>query len=346
MATHARLCRAGLWTGLALAGAVWLGGCSDEQPAPTGSSMAAAPGSAKATAAPRDDAAPRVTGVSLWPSRPQPGTRVEARANASDPDGDPVRLRYAWFANGTRIAGAVESAIVVPDLRKGTELSVSVVASDGRADSDPVSAEVQVGNRPPHITGIRFEPAENVRPGETVVAIVDGEDPDGDPIDYRYEWRSGEQVHPGSGARFDTKGLKRGDPLTVRVTASDGDDDSPVVEGPNLVMGNTAPSITSQPPAGMGPDGVYRYAVEVTDPDGDRNLHFKLSKAPQGMSIDPLLGEISWKPTFAQTGTHPIEVIVSDGKGGETSQRFEVSVREVGDGAPAPAKTPPAAPAD
>ena len=95
----------------------------------------------------------------------------------------------------------------------------------------------------------------------------------------------------------------------------------------------------------MGTDGVYRYAVEVADPDGDTNLRFKLTKAPEGARVDPVLGEITWQPTFAQTGTHAIEVVVSDGKGGEASQRFEVSVKEVGgDAAAKPA--PPAAPAN
>jgi hypothetical protein len=37
---------------------------------------------------------------------------------------------------------------------------------------------------------------------------------------------------------------------------------------------------------------------------------------------------------------HPIEVVVSDGHGGETKQRFEVTVKEVGGSAPA---QPPAA---
>ncbi|MCX5738665.1 MAG: Ig domain-containing protein, partial [Proteobacteria bacterium] len=125
-----------------------------------------------------------------------------------------------------------------------------------------------------------------------------------------------------------------------------GDDESTPVESGYLELGNSAPSIVSQPTPGMGADGVYHYAVEASDPDGDRNLRYRLGKAPQGATVDPLLGEITWKPSLAQAGIHPIEVVVSDGRGGETKQTFEVTVREVVEKTDASATPPPpAAPA-
>jgi hypothetical protein len=327
----------------ALALAVCLAACGDDAATPTGASMeTSGQGGPAVKATLKSNAPPRLGGVSLVPSDPQPGTLVQASGTATDPEGDPVHLRYEWYANGVRIGGQHDATLTVPDLRRGTELRVSVVASDGRAQSDPVTAEVRVGNRPPSVSAIRFEPADTIRPGETVVAIVDGDDPDGDSVDYHYEWRVGDEVQGGDDERFDTSKLKRGDPLTVRVTATDGDDESDPVEGPNLMMGNTAPSITSLPPAKMGADGVYRYAVEAKDRDGDRNLRFRLTKNPDGAKVDALLGEITWKPTFEQTGVHPIEVVVSDGKGGEASQVFEVSVKEVGAKSAPAAAAPPA----
>ena len=95
----------------------------------------------------------------------------------------------------------------------------------------------------------------------------------------------------------------------------------------------------------MGADGVYHYGVEASDPDGDRNLRFRLAKAPEGAQVDPLLGEITWKPSLSQAGVHPIEVVVSDGRGGEAKQTFEVTVRAVVQKSDATATTPPASPA-
>ncbi len=318
----------GMVLALAIAGAGLVIGCSDEKPEATGASMNAPAGAATARKADANTA-PQLTGVTLEPSRPQPGTLVQARASASDPEGDPVKIRFEWRADGNVLAGARDGSLVVPDLRKGSELSVTAIASDGRTDSDPVGAKVRIGNQKPTVMSARFEPADAVKPGDTVVAIADGSDPDGDQIDFHYEWSVGDRKEGGDRDRFDTKDLKRGDHLTVRVTASDGEDESTPILGPNLVLGNTAPTITSLPPPGMGSDGVYHYSVEVSDPDGDRNLRFRLENAPDGTKVDPLLGEITWKPTAAQAGTHPIQVVVTDGRGGEAKQTFEVSVREV-----------------
>lgn len=341
MAIHDRMALA-----LTLAGGVWFAACSESTPTPTGSAMAAAPGSATARRV-ATNTAPQISSVSLQPSRPQPGTTVQARAEASDADGDAVRVRYEWHAAGGRVGGGgQDGSLLVPEqLRKGAVLIVSAVASDGHAESEPATANVRIGNREPAVTGIRFEPTDGIKPGETVVAVADGEDPDGDDLDFHYEWRVGEAVQSGDRERFDTSKLKRGDRITVRVVASDGEDESTPVESRYLELGNSAPTIASLPSAGMGADGVYHYGVEASDPDGDRNLRFRLAKAPEGARVDPLLGEITWKPSLAQAGVHPIEVIVSDGRGGETKQTFEVTVREVIEQAEASGTTPPASPA-
>jgi hypothetical protein len=308
--------------------------------------MAAAPGSATARRVTTNNTAPRISSVSLQPSGPQPGTTVQASAEASDADGDTLRVRYEWHVAGGRIAGGQDGSLLVPEqLRKGEVLIVSAIASDGRAESEPATADVRIGNRQPAVTGVRFEPTDGVKPGETVVAVADGEDPDGDNIDFHYEWRVGEAVQSGDRERFDTSKLKRGDRLTVRVTASDGEDESTPFESQYLELGNSAPAIVSLPSAGMGADGVYHYGVEASDPDGDRNLRYRLARGPEGASVDPLVGEITWKPNRTQAGVHPIEVIVSDGRGGETKQTFEVTVREVVEKADASATPPPASPA-
>lgn len=334
----------GMVFALAIAGAGLVIGCSDEKSASTGASMNAPAGAATAT---RTDAnaAPKLTGVTLQPSRPQPGALLQARAEASDPDGDAVNIRFEWRIDGNRIASARDGSLVVPNVSKGSELSVTAIASDGRAESDPVTAKARIGNQKPSVASVRFEPTEAVKPGVTVVAVAEGSDPDGDPLDFHYEWRVGAVVQDGERERFDTSKLKRGDRLSVRVTASDGDDESTPIESGYLELGNSAPSIVSQPTSGMGADGVYHYAVEASDPDGDRNLRYRLAKAPQGARVDPLLGEITWKPSLAQAGIHPLEVVVSDGRGGEAKQTFEVTVREVIEKADASATPPPAAPA-
>jgi len=133
------------WSALALtlAGGVWLAACGESTPTPTGAAMAAAPGSATARRVPTN-MRPQISSVSLQPSRPQPGTLVQARAEADDADGDTVRVRYEWHAAGGHVAGGQDGSLLVPEqLRKGAVLVVSAIASDGRAESEPATAAIR-----------------------------------------------------------------------------------------------------------------------------------------------------------------------------------------------------------
>ena len=44
------------------------------------------------------------------------------------------------------------------------------------------------------------------------------------------------------------------------------------------------------------------------------------------MTVSSSRGEVVWKPTAMQAGTHLVEIMVEDLQGGHTSQRFEVVV--------------------
>ena len=79
-------------------------------------------------------------------------------------------------------------------------------------------------------------------------------------------------------------------------------------------------------PGAQTDDGLFRYSFEAEDPDGDRNLRFRLGEAPRGMRIDPILGVATWRPKESQAGVHPVEVIVQDTHGDGSALRFEVTV--------------------
>ena len=104
-------------------------------------------------------------------------------------------------------------------------------------------------------------------------------------------------------------------------------------------MGNSAPLIKELPKP-RSQDGLFRYAFEAEDPDGDRNLRFRLGKAPEGMRIDPILGVATWRPKASQAGVHQVEVIVQDSYGDGSTLAFEVTVTATPGGS---AGQPPAA---
>jgi hypothetical protein len=144
---------------------------------------------------------------------------------------------------------------------------------------------------------------------------------------------------------FSTAGLRRGDAVQVVVRVSDGDERSERSASDEIELANAAPVITSQP-QGVDETGLFQYAVEAEDPDGDRLLQYALTTAPEGMSIDAASGEVAWRPTPEQSGRHPVEVVVADRHGGTATQRFELVVgTRVKTALEAPGSSePPAAP--
>jgi hypothetical protein len=98
------------------------------------------------------------------------------------------------------------------------------------------------------------------------------------------------------------------------------------VESAVVRVANAAPEIVSRPEMAWV-NGTFRYQVEARDPDGDRSLRFRLLEAPTGMRLDPVLGELSWKPTPEQAGSHVVDLAVEDPQGASVAQRFELTVR-------------------
>jgi RHS repeat-associated protein len=88
---------------------------------------------------------------------------------------------------------------------------------------------------------------------------------------------------------------------------------------------NQAPRVTSVPDVEALAGKAYTYPVTATDPDGDP-LTFSLVTRPNGMTINPGTGVITWTPTAADLGTPDVRVRVEDGRGGSAEQHYALSV--------------------
>ena len=82
---------------------------------------------------------------------------------------------------------------------------------------------------------------------------------------------------------------------------------------------NNAPLITSTPDIAVNSGINYIYNVEASDVDGDR-LSYQLIESPAEMTINQATGLIEWTPTLTQVGSYDIQILVSDGEGGEVEQ--------------------------
>lgn len=283
-----------------------------------------------------ENRAPQVERVRLEPAEPLPGNTLRAVATVRDPDGDRTTLSFRWRVAGRELAGG-GAEIALRDATKGDEVEVWVTASDGRAQSEPFRAETTLANRRPVLENVALQPVGSVLPGQPAVAMPIASDPDGDELEFEFRWTVNETpVEDHAEATLATEGLAPGDQIRVQVVASDGEGESDAAWSGVLLVGNAAPEIRSMP-SGVAAGEPFVYTVDARDPEGDRSLRYQLRKGPDGMTMNPVLGELRWKPRPEQAGVHPVEIAVEDSAGARTVQVFELTV-----GA---AATPPAAPA-
>jgi outer membrane protein OmpA-like peptidoglycan-associated protein/opacity protein-like surface antigen len=148
------------------------------------------------------------------------GGVVVVRANASDPDNDP--LTYSWTANG----GAVDGT--GPDVRwnsSGTTVGTYTIrlrVDDGRGGTGECSADIRVEPRPNRPPTLSCSADRNtVLIGEAVQISAKGDDPDNDPLTYSWDSSDGRIRGAGASATFDSAGLKPGS-YSIRGHVDDG----------------------------------------------------------------------------------------------------------------------------
>jgi hypothetical protein len=238
-----------------------------------------------------------------------------------------VVIHYQWKKNGEDIEGATNSHLSPENFSKGDKLSVIIIPSkDGKEGKPFESRTVIVHNSPPTIKGIALIPDVIFR-GSRVQAKVDAEDPDGDEISFTYQWiLNGKELVDQKGDTLEGVDLKRGDKVSVRVMASDGEIECEPIVSRTLIVQNSPPKIHSNPPPFAKDGGIYQYNVEATDPDGDP-IQFSLGpSAPHGMVIDAKTGVIQWKIPAGTNRDYRIEIFADDGNGGRSVQRYILMV--------------------
>lgn len=270
---------------------------------------------------PSEPGEPRIVSVSLEPSYARSGERIRAVVRVEDAGSQGYRLSYDWQIADHRLDDAA-ATVTLPSLGRDDTVRVEVTLETDEGFGIPMVAEAESYNEPPRIYDLKL----NTDDVDFLVAEVWGQDAEGDPIEYRYTWVvNEEEVSDVEDARYPTSRLSRGDRVRVQVVASDGSKESSVAETGTLEIANASPEIVSRPPQ-LSYDGRFTYRVEATDPDGDRGLRFELVRAPRGMEINGLSGEITWRPEADQAGDNIVEVAVHDSRGGTGSQEFNIPI--------------------
>lgn len=170
-------------------------------------------------------------------------------------------------------------------------------------------------NNLPEISSIKLNP-KVVYPGTKIKAEVEASDKDDDAVSFYYEWKKNGRILSGIASNeLNTTGFKKGDLITLYVTPFDGKEKGKTKWSTTIMIANRAPQISSIPPSTIS-NGKYIYEVKAADPDGDM-LTFTLEDAPQGMTIEPATGVISWNiPAVEDSKSisgYNIRIIVTDG---------------------------------
>ncbi len=269
--------------------------------------------------------APEIGDLQLRPEIPVPGQVIRAVARLVDTSAAiGAELEYEWTVNGDSNYPNTK-AIELPDLDRGSRVSVSVVARNGEAASASRVATGVVANISPRITGLEVREMGGTEAAQGWRAEVRAEDSNGDEIEVRYKWFINDRASAQRTASFSTEDLKRGDRVYVEVVAHDDADASRPLRSGVLEIANAAPDITSVP-TGLNSAGTFAYQIEVEDADGDMDMSFVLDVGPSGMRLSPD-GTLRWEPDIDQVGDHQVIVSVSDNRGGQATQEFVLPVR-------------------
>jgi parallel beta-helix repeat protein len=219
-------------------------------------------------------------------------------------DGTVLGPQGAPTATHVYVAGQWLARVTVTDDRGAASLPAS-----------PLAVNVAPPNQPPSAR-LALTPTSGREPLEVTADASASSDSDGSVVSYRFDFGDGTIVGPQPGASATHAFGSGPHTVTVRVTDNEGatatDSESVLVSPPDQAPVVGAPATVS---ASEG--GTVTVNVTVTDADGDAILNFSpdLSALPAGHdavftpTADLSGGQLSWHPTFADSGTYGVTFI-------------------------------------
>ncbi|MHB8861524.1 MAG: putative Ig domain-containing protein [Pirellulaceae bacterium] len=266
--------------------------------------------------------------TSTAPTQAETGRTFAYAVTASDPDQDLLSFYLTTSPAGMSIDRTTGLVTWEPTAAQVGQQSATVLVLDGhggRATQNfDVSVALFIDNQSPSISTL---PPNSATAGKLYRYQAAATDPDNDALLFDLVVKpDGMAVDPRTALVFwqpepDQVGSQD---VILRVQDPRGGVDLQAFQV-TVDRANTTPVITGAPSNSAVADLPYAYQVAAQDPDGDP-LSYQLTTAPVGMAMDPISGLLFWTPTSAQLGSHAVTIAVSDGRGGEATQSFQVTV--------------------
>lgn len=233
-------------------------------------------------------------------------TPINVSLEGADPDGDSITYSIQDSPVSGTLSGTLPALTYTPNQDFNGTDSFTFTVNDGNLDSDPATVELTVSevNDAP----IAADVSVTTDSGTSVGITLLGDDIDS--ADLTYEVIGGPENGSVSGpdnpfTYTPNAGFSGTDTFTYQ--ASDGElNSNEATVTITVTSSNAAPEITSNPNAGAVEGQAYTYNVQATDPDGDA-VSYALDVGPEGMSIDPVTGEVSWLPQAPYIGSSTLQ---------------------------------------
>ncbi|EKU96916.1 RHS repeat-associated core domain protein [Leptolyngbya sp. PCC 7375] len=246
---------------------------------------------------------------------------------ANDPNGDALTYSLAVAPDGMTInenTGLIEWTPTAVQL--GTQ-TVTVSVADGRGgfaeQTYTLDVASDVPNQPPKFTSM---PGFGATANQTYTYQLEATDPENLTLRYELlEGPAGMRVDGTTGALTWTPTGSQLGSHVIKVAAFD-----PLDLGASQTFNvtvrerNLAPVLNNIPDTTVLIGDTYTFDLNVTDPDGDA-VTYTLVNGPGEMTIDEL-GRLRWTPTADDVGTARIDLLVEDGRGGNFTFGYNLSV--------------------
>jgi hypothetical protein len=268
------------------------------------------------------DSLPSRFAVFIAPS--SPSRSVPPSISVKSPPGQGAEvLGVQWFVNGTDASR--EQTLSADRFRRGDKINAVVKLRTAAGEENLSTAEVVVVNALPTVVGARIEPKAPTN-GGTVRVIAEGDDPDGDPVTFKYKWYVNDLLISGDTDSMILKDVKKGSWVHVAVTSNDGFGDGAWMYSPRYQVVNAPPVVKNPPPTEVPPSRLLKHTIVAEDPDGDP-LTYVLEKSPPGVLLEG--STLTWQVPSEFIGKNAeITVLVSDNDAGSTRVTFNLTVRE------------------
>ena len=250
-------------------------------------------------------------------------------AVATDPNSDPLTYGIVSGPEGMTVHPKLGAVVWVPSIDQVGSHSVVISVRDdkGEVALQQFTIEVLQSNATPSITSTA--PVTGAV-DNAFVYEVQAQDADGDSLTFALDTKpTGMNIDPATGRIAWTPASNQAGNQNVVVDVSDGRggrSTQAFTVAVAAVGTNSAPVFTSTPRPRAFAGHLYGYAPVATDANGD-GLTYSLVSGPAGLILNSN-NLLEWTPTFAQAAakTHAVSIKVSDGKGGEATQTFDITV--------------------